>query len=159
MAALAARCITRVSAAATTIPFTCEVVPQDVRTADIILAHANVATTLVAIRTLEIVALVVPARHRRFSALGGLADGVPSALRAFGLAALAARCIACVSAASTTLPLAWEAVPVHVLAADVTLTHTGTAAALVSTSAFELGPVIIPAGHGRLATSGGFPRG
>merc|ERR1712151_1432000 len=111
MAALAARCITRVSAAATTIPSTCEIVPQDVRAADIILAHANVATTLVAIRTLEIVALAVPARHRRFSALGGLADGVPSALRTFGLAALAARCIACVSAAPTTLPLAWEAVP------------------------------------------------
>merc|ERR1712066_25813 len=115
MAALAARYITRVSAATTTIPSTCEVVPQDVRAADIILAHANVATTLVAIRTLEIVALVVPARHRRFSALGGLADGVPSALRTFRLATLAARCIACVSAAPTPMPLAWKAVPVHIL--------------------------------------------
>merc|ERR1712151_1121257 len=139
MAALAARCIARVSAAAATTPLACEVVPQDVRAADVAPAHADVATALVAVRALEIVALVVPARHRCLPACGGFADGVPSTLRALGLAALAARCIARVAAAPTTLALAWEAVPIHIRAANVALAHTGTATTLVSTGAFEHG--------------------
>jgi len=130
----------------------CEVVPQDVLAADIVFGHADVATALVAVCALEIIALVVRARHRCRSALGGFADGVPSTLRAFGLAALAARCITCVAAAPAILTLAWEAVPVHILAADIILAHTGTTTALISASTIELGSVIIRARHWRLAT-------
>merc|ERR1740139_1760195 len=71
----------------------------------------------------------------------------------FGLAALAAWRRACVSAAPTTLSLAWKAVPIDILAADIMLAHTGTAAALVASSAFKAGSVVIPALHRRLATS------
>merc|ERR1740123_1007609 len=155
LAALAAWCIACVSAAATTIALTWEIVPIDVLAANIILAHADVAATPVARGALELVAIAVPTHHRRLSALTGCADGVPCAPRSFRLTALAAWRIACVTAASTTVPLTWKAVPLDVLAADIMLAHTGTATTTVSTSAFEPGPVIILALHRRLATSRG----
>jgi len=158
-AALAARSITRISAATTAIPCACEAVPQDIVAADITLGHTDIATALVAGRTLESVALLVPALHRIRSTLGVLCDGVPATLRAFGLAALAARCIACVSAAPTALALAWKAVPIHILAADIPLAHTSTATAPISASTLELGSVTIPARHWRQAPPRGFIRG
>merc|ERR1711992_223260 len=46
------------------------------------------------------------------STLGGLGDWVPAGLRhEWRLAALASRCKACISAATTTITLAWEVVP------------------------------------------------
>jgi len=153
LAALAAWCRACISAAATTIPLAWELVPQDILTANIILAHAGVATALVARGTLELVALAVRALRRCLSALGVFADGVPCTFRAFRLAALAAWRITCISAAPTALSLAREAVPIDILAADIMLAHTSTAAALVSGSAVEPGSIVIPALHRRLATS------
>jgi len=153
LAALAAWCSACVSAATATIPLAWETVPQDILAANIFLAHASVATALVASGALELVAVAVRALHRCLSALGVFADGVPCTPRAFRLAALAAWRIACVSAAPTALSLARKAVPIDVLAADIMLAHTGTATALVSGSTFEPGPVGIPALHRRLATS------
>jgi len=136
-------------------PLACEVVSVHILATDIVLAHANVAAALVAASALELIAVVVLALHRLLSALGPLADGVPSTLRTLRLAALAARRSACVAAALPTLPLAWEAVPVHIVAADVTLAHTCAATALVPTGAIELGSAMV-AMHGRKATPRGF---
>jgi len=104
---------------------------------------------------LELVAVAVRALHRGLSAFCFFADGVPCTPRAFRLAALAAWRIACVSAATTTLSMAWKAVSIDILAANIMLAHTGTTAAPVSASAFELGSIMVPALHRRLAT----PRG
>jgi len=152
LAALAAWCIACVSAATTTVPLAWEIVTQDILAANIILAHADVAAAAVAMGALELVAVAVRALHRRLSALGVFADRVPCTPWAFRLAALAAWRIACVSAAPTTLPLAWKAVPIDILAAGIMLAHTRTAAAPVSGGAFEPGSVSIPALHRRLAT-------
>jgi len=154
-AALAAWCKACVSAAATAIPLAWEVVPQDVLAASIILAHADVATATIATGALELIAIAVLALHRRSSALSVFADRVPCTPRAFRLAALASWCIACVPAATTTLPLARKAVPIDILAADIILAYTSSTAAPVSAGAFELGSMIIPALHRRLATPGG----
>jgi len=153
LAALAAWCMARVSAATTTIPLAWETVPQDILAANIVLAHAAVAAASISLCALELVAVAVRALHRHLSALSVIADGVPCTLRAFRLAALAAWRRACVSAAPTTLSLAWKAVPIDILAADIMLAHTGTAAALVASSAFKAGSFVIPALHRRLATS------
>jgi len=155
LATLAAWRIACVSAAATTIPLAWEIVPQDVLATNIILAHADVAATTVAVGALELVAIAVRALHRCLSALGVFADGVPCTPRASRPAALAAWRIACVSTAPTTLSLARKAVPIDILAADIMFAHTGTTATPVSASAFERSSVIIPAMHRRLASSRG----
>merc|ERR1719166_912076 len=154
LAALAAWCIACVSAATTATSLAWEIVTQDILAANIILAHADVAAAAVAMGALELVAVAVRALHRRLSALGVFADRVPCTPRAFRLAALAAWRIACVSAAPTALPLAWKAVPIDILAADIMLAHTGTAAALVSGSAFEPGSVVVRALHRCLSALG-----
>merc|ERR1712045_970956 len=136
LAALAAWCIACVSAATTAIPLAWEIVTQDILAANIILAHADVAAAAVAMGALELIAIAVRALHRRLSALGLFADGVPCTPRACRLAALAAWRIACISAAPTTLPLAWKAVPIDILAAGIVLAHTCSAAAPVSGGAF-----------------------
>jgi len=155
LAALAAWRKARVSTAAAAIPFARESVPHDILAANIIFAHADIATAAVAMGALELVAIAVPALNRGLSALRLFANGVPCTPRALRPAALAAWCIACVSTAATTLPMAWKAVPVDILAADIMLAHTGTTAAPVSASTFELGSIVVPALHRRLAT----PRG
>ena len=155
LATLAAWCIACISAATTTIPLAWETVPIDILAANIMLAHADVAAAAVAMSALELVAVAVRALHRRLSALSVFADRVPCTPWAFRLAALATWRRACVSAALATIPMAWKAVPIHILAADIMFAHTSTAAAPVSASAFEVGSVMIPALYRRLATSRG----
>jgi len=151
LAALAAWCSACISAATTTIPLAWEIVPQDILAANIILAHAGVATALVACGALELVAIAVGALHRCLSALGVFADWVPCTLRPCRLAALAAWRIACISAAPAALSLARKVVPIDILAADIMLAHTGTAAALVTGSTFEPGSIVVRALHRRLS--------
>lgn len=87
-------------------------------------------------------------------ALGILGDGVPPAfLDQGGLATLAARRRACVATALAAASLAWEEVPIHILAADITLPHTDIAAATVTASAQELRPPSIRASGGRILRS------
>lgn len=134
LATLATRCIASISTATTATALAWELVPQDVLAANVALGHTRITTTFVAMRTLELVPTVLVANHGRLPALGALADWVPRTPWTFGLAALAPRCSACVSAATTT-SLAWEIVSIDVLAADVILAHTSTTATPVSTSA------------------------
>merc|ERR1711933_304190 len=100
---------------------------------------------MIAIGTLELLAIPIRALHRLLSAFSFSAHRVPSTGRAPRLAALAARCIACISAAPPPPSLAREAVPLDILAADVILAHTRTAAALVSVCALEHSSVVIHA--------------
>merc|ERR1719511_534979 len=80
------------------------------------------------------------------SALGRLGDRVPAALRVDErTTTLAARRIARVSATPAALSLAWEAVSVHVNAADITHSDTSTHAAAITASAREVGPLSIDA--------------
>jgi len=82
-------------------------------------------------------------------ALSGLGDGVPPTfLNERGFATLAAWRRACVATALTTAALAWEEIPIHVLAADISLPHTDIAAAAIATSAHELCALSIPASSG-----------
>jgi len=155
LAALAAWRKACVPTAAATVPLAWESVPQDVLAAHIVLAHADVAATAVASGALELVAIAVRALHRCLSALRVFAHGVPGTPWAVRPAALAAWRVACVSAATTALSMAWKVVPVDILTADIVLAHTGTTAAPVSASALELGSIVVPALHRRLAT----PRG
>jgi len=155
LAALAAWCSACVSTATATIPLAGEMVAQDILAANVILAHTDVATATVAMGALELGAIVVRALYRCFPALCVFADGVPCTPRAFGLAALAAWGKACVSATPTACSLAWKVVSIDILATDIMLAHTSATAAPVSTCALEVGSIMIPALHRRLAT----PRG
>jgi len=155
LAALTSRREAGVSAAATTIPLAREVVPQDVLAAYIILTHTGVAAAPVAMGTLKLVTIPVCALDRRLPAFRLFADRVPCANGAPRLAALAARSEAGISAASASLPLAGETVPIRVLATDIIFAHTCPATTLVSTSALEGSSVVIHTMNWRLAT----PRG
>lgn len=99
----------------------------------------DVAAALVATGALERMALSVLALDRILSALSGLRDRVPRTLRAVRLAALAAFSKASVSATPSLqtekLAVAGEAVTDGILAADVILAYTTTAAAFVSSGA------------------------
>ena len=78
------------------------------------------------------------------SALGGQGDWIPTGFRLpRRLAALAAWCIACVSAAATTVALTWEIVPIDILAANIIRAHANIAATAVARGALELVTVAI----------------
>merc|ERR1719436_1817305 len=78
------------------------------------------------------------------SALGGLRDRVKPRLRVdVRFAALAARRIARVSAASAAMSPAREPVTVHVEAADVAHSNTGSTAAAITTGTGKLGPLVV----------------
>merc|ERR1719436_1540710 len=86
------------------------------------------------------------------SALGGIRHRVPPRPRVdVRFAALAARRIACVSAASAAMSPAWETISVHVVAADVVLPNTGSTAAVVTTGTGKLGPVVVAVSGGQAA--------
>merc|ERR1712244_80215 len=103
------------------------------------------STSALAVRLLFGAMQALPPAER---ALRGHGDGVPTGFRhPRGLAALAAWCIACVSAAATAIPLAWEIVPQDVLAANIIPAHTDVAAAAIAMGALELVAVAVRALH------------
>jgi len=81
-------------------------------------------------------------------ALRGHGDWVPAGFcHPRGLATLAAWRIACVSAATTTIPLAWEIVTQDILAANIILAHADIAAAAVAMGTLELVAIAVRALH------------
>merc|ERR1740121_2581522 len=129
-----------------------EVVPQDVLAARITMSHASAFAAPVASGALELLALVIPALCGFMKAWRVFAHGVPCAPRAKWLAALAPGGGTRVAAALAAT-LAREAVPIHVLAAEIALCRAGTTTALVSSGAVEFHPLSVLAVHGGQATS------
>jgi len=156
-ATLAAGRVARVSAATALsfiIDLAREEIPQDILATRITSAHARSSATAVALGTLEAVALLIGTLRHLAPALGGFGDGIPSALRAMWLAALAALRVARIAATSAAAR-ARKGVPVHVLATLISLAHAGTAAAPVSAGAHERSSVFILAIYWRQATARG----
>jgi len=104
------------------------------------MSHTGSSAASVALGALELFALLVPALCGFIKAWRVFAHGVPRAPRASWLAALAPWCGARVAAALAAT-LAREAVPIHVLAAEIALCRAGTTAALISSGALEIGPM------------------
>jgi len=141
--ALAAGRVARVSAATTlslVVSLAWEVVPQDVLAARITMSHASASAAPVASGALELIALLIPALCGFMKAWRVFAHGVPCAPRAKWLAALAPGSGTRVAAALAAT-LAREAVPIHVLAAEIALCRAGTTAARISSGAIEIGPM------------------
>jgi len=114
--------------------------------------HTSASAATVARGAIELVALVVRAPRGLLAALGGVAHGVPSTLRAIRLAAFAAGCGTRVATARAAA-LARELRPVIVRATEIAPADTNMPTAVVSIGALERNSFGIRAMDGGAPTS------